>query len=351
MFYAGLEIVSFSLADASDTEYAALNRHYNRTKAETLPDDLPTPLAETVEQLKNIPPFVGAFVWAGWNLDKTEIVASGNISFSRTKIGRHVAQFDISVDLPYRRQGLGRALLRQVVRTARAKNRRLLMTETNVRAPAGEAFMTRLGAEKGLEIHTDQLALSEIDCALIDRWYAEGAARAAGFTLGAWDGACPDNQIEAVVKLMNVRTAVSRETLTIEDKYFTAEQIRRQEHREALMGIQCWTVYATETATGRLAGYSEVTWVPDHPQIVLQGGTAVFPEFRGLSLGRWLKAAMLARILENRPQAKFVRTDNVGSDAAMLGINQALGFKPYFSNCLWHVAAGKAQAYLAEKHG
>lgn len=53
-----------------------------------------------------------------------------------------------------------------------------------------------------------------------------------------------------------------------------------------------------------------------------QGGTGVFPEFRGKGLGRWLKAAML-------------------------GINQALGFRPYLSRCVWQRETDKAEAYLA----
>lgn len=59
------EIIPFPLTEATDAESEALNRRFNRAKAETLPDDPPTRLAETVEQMKNIPPFVGAFAWAG----------------------------------------------------------------------------------------------------------------------------------------------------------------------------------------------------------------------------------------------------------------------------------------------
>ena len=344
-----IEITPFELAEATDQEYAALNRHINRARAETLPDDPPTPLEETIAQMKNIPLFVGIYAWVGWNPDKTEIAASGVVSFLRTEENQHLAQFELSVEAEYRHQGLGRALLRPAVQVVQAEKRRLLMTETNERVPAGEAFMTRLGAERGLEMHTNQLALAELDIALIDHWQADGAARAAGFTLGFWNGAYPDDQIEAITKLADVMNTAPRENLDMEDMHFTADQVRQREQMEAAMGVQRWTIYVTETATGRFAGYTETIWKPSHPQVVSQGGTGVFPEFRGLGLGRWLKAAMLARILMDRPEAKFVRTGNADSNAAMLGINHALGFKPYLSSCVWQLEIDKALAYLAQK--
>ena len=340
------EIVPFDFADATDAEYEALNKHFNRAKAETLPDDPPTPLFETVGQMKNVPAFVGAYAWAGWNPDRSEMVASGVIQWMKVEENRHMAQFDLSVDKDYRRQGLGRALLRQVVQTAQSENRRLLMTDTNARVPAGEAFLRRLGAERGLEMHTNQLTLAELDLALIERWQAEGAKRAAGFTLGFWDGAYPDDHLDAVAELLDVMNTAPHDGLELDDIHLTPEQLRQTEQMEAAMGSRRWTVYAAETATGRLAGFTEATWKPSRPEVVSQGMTGVLPQFRGLGLGRWLKAVMLARILQDRPEAKFVRTGNADSNAAMLGINHALGFTPYLSRCVWQVDTEKALAYL-----
>ena len=338
----------FDFAAASDHECAALNRHFNCARAEILPDDPPTPLEEAIARMQNIPPFVSLHPWAGWSANGEEIVASLVASFLKTEENKHLLQFEINVAPEYRRQGVGRALLRRAVGVARQEGRRLMMTGTNGRVPAGEAFMERLRAERGLEEHTNQLVLADLNAALVARWQAEGRERAAGFTVGFWDGPYPDDQIEAIAALNEVMNTAPREKLDMEDMHFTPEHLRQMEQGMVAAGTQRWTLYAAQAGTGRFAGFTEVTWNPNRPLVVGQGGTGVFPEFRGLGLGRWMKSAMLDRVQRERPEAEFVRTGNADSNAAMLGINRALGFKPYLSHCIWQVETEKAAAYLAQ---
>jgi mycothiol synthase len=137
-----------------------------------------------------------------------------------------------------------------------------------------------------------------------------------------------------------------RDRLDVEDDHITPEKLRQVEELILAMGTERWTMYVREKTTGELAGFTEVFWNPNRKHLVEQGDTGAFSQYRNLGLGRWLKAAMLEKIIQERPAVDLVRTDNTDSNAAMLRINHELGFKPYLSECWSQVETEKVLAYL-----
>jgi mycothiol synthase len=331
---------------ASQTEYAALNRHTNRIRLERLPDDPPVPLEETIQNLQSIPPFADLRIWAAWNTDQSEILGLGNVVFLRMEENKHLAQFELTVLPEYRRQGLGRQMLGLIAEAIQQEDRRLLMTNTVDRVPGGEAFMNRLGAKKGLEAHTNQLRLTDLDRDRIAEWITRGQQNLAEFELGLWDGAYPEEVLPEVAELIEVSNQQPLGDLEIEDMHMTPEQIRQAETNIFARGNQRWTFYVIDRATGKFAGYTETVWNPNRPEVLRQDMTGVFPQYRNKGLGRWLKAAMLDKVLKERPEVKYVRTGNADSNAAMLKINNELGFKPYMADTLWQVELQKVLDYL-----
>jgi mycothiol synthase len=106
-------------------------------------------------------------------------------------------------------------------------------------------------------------------------------------------------------------------------------------------------MYVRYRQTGTIVGYTEVFWNARQPETLQEGDTGVLPAHRHHGLGRWLKkAAMLEKVLRERPQVQRVRTGNANSNAAMLSINRELGFKPYKSWTTWQVALDDVLAYL-----
>ncbi|HUS15135.1 MAG TPA: hypothetical protein VM536_08985, partial [Chloroflexia bacterium] len=159
----------------------------------------------------------------------------------------------------------------------------------------------------------------------------------------------PEDELPAIVDLMAVTNDEPLGDLEVEAFRFTADQLRQQEAYMTARGDTRWTLYVRETATGVLAGFTEVMWHPERPALLNQGHTAVWPEYRGRGLGRWLKAAMLDKVLCERPTVRYVRTGNADSNVPMLKINHELGFRPYQADSMWQVPVTTVQAYLASR--
>lgn len=341
-----IDVNELNVKKASSKEYAAFNKIINVVRKERHPDDPPIPLEETTIQMKNLPSFVDLKIWYVWNDDQTEMVAQGNIGLMYTDDNRHLSQFDIIVHPDYRCQGIGKHLLGLIAETARGDQRTHLICDTNDRIPAGEAFMSRLGAKRGLEGHVNQLRVDELDRNLIDQWLKQGRKNDTKFEMGVWEGVYPDEQLDEIVKLMELTNQQPLGDLAIEEMHIKPQELREMEKMDAARGNQRNTFYVIEKATGKFAGYTETVWNAIRPEILRQDMTGVFPQYRGNGLGRWLKAAMLDRMLKLHPEIKFVRTTNADTNAAMLRINNELGFKPYMSSILWQMEINQVMNYL-----
>jgi GNAT superfamily N-acetyltransferase len=344
---AGFDIRPFDRGAATDADFAASNAFDNITRAESWPDDPPTPLEETKLNYRELPSYIDQRTWFAWR--EGAIVASGGVSLQRTPQNRHAAWAHVGVDPSWRRRGLGTALLRLVVEASRSEGRRLLFGSTTSRAPDGEAFMRALGATPAQAVYTNQLNIDEVNREALADWLALAPALDKDFEMELVEGAMPEDQLESIAALMDVMNTAPRDDLEVEDSPMTPERLRELEAYERAANWARWTMYVRHRDSGRLAGYTEVLYRPGLPYELNQGDTGVFPEFRNRGLGKWLKASMLDKVLRERPEVRFIRTGNAQSNAPMLRINNELGFKPYLSRMNWQVPLDKVEVWLASR--
>lgn len=221
------------------------------------------------------------------------------------------------------------------------------MFGTTSRVPAGDAFAKRLGADLGSMNRISRVMLTDIDRDLIAGWVADGPSRAPGYELEWIAVPIPDDRMADVIEAVLIMNTAPRDDLDMEDWKLTPEQMRAWESSMIAAGTQKWQVFAKHVETGKLIGFTEVSYNPKIPGIVQQMGTAVDPAHRGHAIGKRLKAVMLQRLFDERPEATEIRTGNAESNDAMLGINVAIGFAPFFALGHWQVQADKVHAYLA----
>jgi mycothiol synthase len=342
-----LTIVPFDFRNSDTATYQAATTFFNRMRAERLPDDPPLSLEENVAGWQNIPPFVCISAWGVRRKSDGAVVAAGSVDYLLTGENEHMVEFALEVLPEYRRRGLGKRLLQEIVAVPLREKRRLMIAYTDERIPSGETCLLHIGARKGIENHTNQLRMAELNRALVQQWLTEGKANEAEFELGFWDGACAEADLPQVVRMYDVMNSMPRDSLEMEDTHFTEEHVRQMEESWKARGTTHWTYYVRARASGNLVGFSDVFWHSARPAILNQGNTGVFPESRNRGLGRWLKAAMLDKTLREKPAVEFVRTSNADSNATMLKINFELGFKPYMSQAVWQVETAKVVNYLA----
>jgi mycothiol synthase len=333
-----LELRTLDLRNLKEVEAFALNDLFNAERFERVPEDPPIPLSERLADWQNIPKRVVVESFAYFQKDR--IVAYGDTGFEREGTNMHLCWCEISVSSEFRRKGLGQKLLGQILRVAKREHRKVLIFGTSERILSGAHFAEKIGAKRGIENHTNRLLLEELNQDMIAQWIAD--APVDEFELEFYTGDLPESKLEAMCELFDVMNTAPRGELEINDEKTTPEKLLEWQKQRNAIGLQHWLAVVKEHNTGRYAGFTETGWHPNRPLILGQWGTGVNPIYRGKGLGKWLKAAMLEKVLSERPEINQVRTGNADSNGPMLRINHALGFKPFIATTDWQLEVDAA---------
>lgn len=336
------QLEPFDPRTASDAAFEEYWRLVEAVRAERTPDDPAVPLGVLVGRYRGAPSHHLYLAQVARAPGTDGLVGAALLGLDTSGDNAHLGQLELHVLAAHRRNGLGRRLLGWAAAAAREHERRLLIGFTSDRIPAGAAFAQAAGASPGLEERHSQLVLAEVDREQLRAWRERAAERASGFELVFWDNCYPEEELAAFAELCSAMNSAPRDDLDVENQTHTPEKVRQWLAMVNASGTRVWTLVARERATGALAGCTELLLVGGREAIVQQGATMVDPPYRNRGLGRWLKADMLERALRDLPEARFVRTDNAESNAPMLAINVALGFRPFMAVTVWQLEVARA---------
>ncbi len=243
------------------------------------------------------------------------------------------AWFNLDVDLPERRKGVGRAMLARIEQVAKDDNRALLLTDTKLPFEQRETH----GYRQFAEACGYQLANYEVVRHLplpvpedrIQQWIDEAVPRHEGYTIETFVNAVPDDLVESLCVLLG-QLAVDAPTGAVD---FDEETMTPQRYAEMV---------ATTKAMGR-ARYETLALTPDRLVVaqstlavplssssttVFQWGTFVHREHRGHALGLATKALNLRAVQAARDDLTLVTTQNGETNGYMVSINERMGFAP-----------------------
>jgi len=222
--------------------------------------------------------------------------------------------------LPWRRQGVGSALLRPLVdfMTERGKAR----VTIDARGPEAHAFLTAVGAEARHVMLRNRLDLGGLDLAVAAGWEA---AVPAGLAWEIHAGQVPMGRLEALlpqftrlfadVPLGSLDVPALRYELPAYRAWYGELDRHGGEHLLVLL-----------LAGDQVAALCEGAFDARYPDRVHQLLTAVARHWRGQGLARAVKAAMLRLVRQRHPAATRMFTLNAEGNAPILALNRRLGF-------------------------
>jgi GNAT superfamily N-acetyltransferase len=252
------------------------------------------------------------------------------------------AHLTLEVHPDARRRGIGRALLDVACTRMRANGRTHVIGHgpepLDGSGSPGTAFATAVGAERAL----DEICRSlEVDVGSNERLAAlerEAATFADGYETVQWVGRCADDIVDDLAGLTGrMTTDAPMGELDWEPEAWDRARYREAEDRTSRLGRRWVTTAARHVASGRIVAYTDIGWSPQVMSTAFQWMTIVAPEHRGRRLGMLIKAANLRALLREMPGLERVITWNAESNAQMIAINDALGFRPRMRFGQWQL--------------
>jgi mycothiol synthase len=248
----------------------------------------------------------------------------------------------------HRRRGVARSMLTVAASEMKSAGCTQVIFDCPADAP-WEPALERMGLAHVFTERLSRLRIEDLDRELVRSWMSRAGERANDYRLHFFEGSIPEEHLDAWCSVNNVMNTAPKENLDIADQMMTPEKWRADEKSMKDRGERLVAYVAVHLPTGEFVGLTDVVLPELRPELAYQRDTAVDPAHRNKGLGRWLKAAMMEHLIENRPQMDRIYTGNAGSNQAMLGINIEMGFKPVLWLNAWQGSLDSVLSSLSSR--
>ena len=239
-----------------------------------------------------------------------------------------LAMVDVAVDLDHRRRGVGTRALEHLTQLATEAGRTTLVAETAYPMDGidpGEGFLTGHGFALAQTMLRNDLNVTDLDVTALTPEYPSATAR---YVIETSTDDTLDQWLEDRAHLqrrMSTDTPVG--DLELHEEEWDADRLRAQRETTRRSGRRAFESVARHLETGRLVAFTQLQVPTAEPVLAYQQDTLVLREHRGHGLGAAVKAANLAALRRELPQARTVRTWNAQENGPMIRVNEALGFR------------------------
>ena len=237
----------------------------------------------------------------------------------------------VAVEPRHRRRGYGSALVELAAERARAAGAAYLFMQSSYPLEQRETHPYRRFAEANGFAHDQDEIYRVLDLPvsseLLDRLAGEAAPHHAGYRIETWLYDVPEQYLDSWIAVHNLLSLDAPQGVVAwdEDGMDRASYAEERDQLEKL-GRAFYTTVAI-SPDEEVVAYSDLVLQAPGTGRVSQWGTLVRRDHRGHRLGTAVKVRNLQEVQRRHPERTEVHTTNAEVNAAMVGINEVLGFR------------------------